>query len=54
VPAASPDGPNGRDLLVAFRMSDGHPTWQVTIQGPVAAPLSAVPGGMLVLTAAAT
>jgi outer membrane protein assembly factor BamB len=47
VPAASPDG---SDLLAAFRMSDGHPTWQITIPGPVAAPLSAVPGGILVYT----
>jgi outer membrane protein assembly factor BamB len=45
VPAAGPDGSN---LLAAFRMSDGHRTWQVTIPAPVAAPLSAVPGGMLV------
>jgi outer membrane protein assembly factor BamB len=46
--AASPDG---SDLLAAFRMSDGHPTWQVRIPEPLAAPLSAVPGGMLVYTA---
>jgi outer membrane protein assembly factor BamB len=47
-PAASPDG---SDLLAAFRMSDGHRTWQITTPGPVAAPLSAVAGGMLVYTA---
>jgi outer membrane protein assembly factor BamB len=45
VPAASPDG---SDLLAAFRMSDGYSTWQVTIPGPLVAPLSAVPGGILV------
>jgi outer membrane protein assembly factor BamB len=45
VPAADPDG---SDLLAAFRMSDGHRAWQVTIPEPVAAPLSAVPGGMLI------
>ena len=49
VPAA---GPDGSDLLAALRMSDGHRAWQVTIPEPVAAPLSAVPGGMLVYTAA--
>jgi len=48
--AASPDG---SDLLAAFRMSDGHPKWQVTIPEPLAAQLSAVPGGMLVYTAIA-
>ncbi len=48
VPAA---GPDGSDLLAAFGMSDGHPAWQVTIPGPVAAPMSAVPGGILVYTA---
>jgi outer membrane protein assembly factor BamB len=47
VPAA---GPAGSDLLAAFRMSDGHRAWQVTIPGPVAAPLSAAPGGVLVYT----
>ena len=47
VPAA---GQDGSDLLVAFRMSDGHRTWQVRIPGPVAAPLSPVPGGMLIYT----
>jgi len=46
-PAASPDGP---DLLAAYRMSDGHSTWQITIPAPLGAPLSAVPGGMLVYT----
>jgi outer membrane protein assembly factor BamB len=45
VPAA---GADGSDLLAAFRMSDGNRTWQVTIPGPVAAPLSAEPGGILV------
>jgi outer membrane protein assembly factor BamB len=50
VPAAGPDGPDGSDLLAAFGMSDGHPAWQVTIPGPVAAPMSAVPGGILVHT----
>jgi len=46
VPAA---GPDGLDLLAAFRMSDGHRAWQVTT-GPIAAPLWAVPGGILVYT----
>jgi hypothetical protein len=32
-------------------MSDGHRAWQVTIPEPVAAPLSAVPGGMIVYSA---
>jgi outer membrane protein assembly factor BamB len=41
VPAAAPD------VLAAFRMSDGHRAWQVTIPGPLQAPLTAVPGGML-------
>jgi PQQ-like domain len=45
VPAASPEG---RVLLAAFRMSDGRRAWQITIPGSVAAPLSAVPGGILV------
>jgi outer membrane protein assembly factor BamB len=45
VPAGSPHGPS---LLAAFRMSDGHRAWQVTIPGPVTAPPTAVPGGMLV------
>jgi outer membrane protein assembly factor BamB len=45
VPAASPDG---SEFLAAFRMSHGHRAWQVTIRGLVEAPLSAVPGGMLV------
>jgi hypothetical protein len=45
VPAA---GPDGSDLLAAFRMSDGHRAWNVTIPGPVAAPVSAARGGMLV------
>jgi PQQ-like domain len=44
VPAAAPDGPA---VLAAFRMSDGHRAWQVTIPGPLHAPLTAVPGGML-------
>jgi len=47
VRTASQDGP---DLLAAFRMSDGHRTWQITIPGRLTAPLSAVPGGMLVYT----
>jgi len=47
VPAASPDDSH---LLAAFRMSDGHRTWQITIPGPVTAPLSPVPGGILVYT----
>jgi len=46
VPAASPDG--GPEMLTAFRMSDGHRAWHVTIPGPVEAPLSAAPRGMLV------
>jgi outer membrane protein assembly factor BamB len=48
VPTASPDD---SDLLAAFRISDGYSTWQITIPAPLAAPLSAVPGGMLVYTA---
>jgi outer membrane protein assembly factor BamB len=57
---AFPDGPllivpvadqDGSDLLAALRMSDGHRAWQVTIPEPVAAPLSAVPGGMIVYSA---
>lgn len=48
VPAASPHGPG---LLTAFRMSDGHRAWQLTIPEPAAAPPSAVPGGMLVNSA---
>ena len=48
VPAASPDGPG---LLTAFRMSDGHRAWQVTIPEPVTAPPTAVPGGILVSSA---
>jgi outer membrane protein assembly factor BamB len=48
VRAASADGP---DLLAAFRMSDGHRAWQVTIPEPLAAPPSAVPGGMLINSA---
>jgi outer membrane protein assembly factor BamB len=43
-------GPDGSDQLAAFGMSDGHPAWRVTIPGPVAAPMSAVPGGILVYT----
>jgi outer membrane protein assembly factor BamB len=50
VPAASPHGPG---LLTAFRMSDGHRAWQLTIPEPAAAPPSAVPGGMLVNSAIA-
>ena len=45
-------GPDGSDLLAALRMSGGDRAWQVTIPEPAAAPLSAVPGGMLVYTAA--
>jgi outer membrane protein assembly factor BamB len=48
VPAGGRDGP---DLLTALRMSDGHRAWQVTIPEPAVAPLSAVPGGVLVYTA---
>jgi len=48
VAAADRDGP---DLLTALRMSDGQRAWQVTIPEPTAAPLSAVPGGMLVYAA---
>jgi outer membrane protein assembly factor BamB len=48
VPAA---GPGGSDRLTAFRMSDGHRAWQVTIPAPAQAPLSAVPGGVLVYSA---
>jgi len=48
VPAA---GPAGSHLLAAFRMSDGHRAWQVTIPAPIAAPPQVVPGGMLVYAA---
>ncbi len=48
VPAASSHGPG---LLAAFRMSDGHRAWQVTIPEPVTAPPTAVPGGILVSSA---
>lgn len=48
VPAA---GLAGRDQLTAFRLSDGRRAWQVTLPEPVAAPPSAVPGGMLVFSA---
>jgi outer membrane protein assembly factor BamB len=41
---------HGSGMLAAFRMSDGHRAWQVTIPARVAAPLSGVPGGMLVYT----
>jgi outer membrane protein assembly factor BamB len=44
VPAAAP---GGSAVLAAFRMSDGHRAWQVTLPGPLQAPLTAVPGGML-------
>jgi outer membrane protein assembly factor BamB len=52
-PSAFPVGPllvvpaAGPAVLAAFRMSDGHRAWQVTIPGPLHAPLTAVPGGML-------
>jgi outer membrane protein assembly factor BamB len=45
VPAGGLHGPG---LLTAFRMSDGHRAWQLTIPEPVTAPPTAVPGGMLV------
>jgi hypothetical protein len=48
VPGAGPGGP---DLLAALRLSDGHRAWQVALPEPVAAPLSAVPGGVLVYSA---
>ena len=48
VPAAGLSGP---ELLTALRMSDGHRAWQITIPEPVAAPPSAVPGGMLIYSA---
>ncbi len=48
VPAAGLVGP---ELLTAFHMSDGHRAWQIATLEPVAAPPSAVPGGMLVYTA---
>jgi outer membrane protein assembly factor BamB len=44
-PTASPDD---TELLAAFRISDGHRAWQVTLPGLVEAPVSAAPGGMLV------
>jgi outer membrane protein assembly factor BamB len=44
----------GTAELAAFRMSDGHLTWQITTPGPVQAPLSAVPGGTLVYAATVT
>jgi outer membrane protein assembly factor BamB len=48
VPAA---GPHGSELVTALRVSDGHRAWQITIPEPVAAPPSAVPGGMLLNSA---
>jgi outer membrane protein assembly factor BamB len=42
--------PYGLEVLAAFRMSNGHRAWQVTIRGQVAAPLVAVRGSMLVYT----
>jgi outer membrane protein assembly factor BamB len=48
VPEASSDG---SDLLAALRMSDGRRTWQIRTPAPIAAPLSAVRGGILVYTA---
>jgi outer membrane protein assembly factor BamB len=48
VPAA---GPHGSDLLAAFRMSDGHRAWQVTIPEPLAGAPQSVRGGMLVYLA---
>jgi outer membrane protein assembly factor BamB len=51
VPAA---GRDDSDLLAAFRLSDGHRAWQVTIPAPTESPLSAVPGGMLVYSATVT
>jgi len=42
--------PYATDLLAAFLMSDGYSAWQITIPGPLAAPLSAMSGGMLVYT----
>jgi outer membrane protein assembly factor BamB len=44
----STGGLHGPGLLTAFRMSDGHRAWQLTIPEPVTAPPTAVPGGMLV------
>jgi len=43
-------GPGGSDLLAALSVSDGHLAWQVTLPGPLAAPVSAAVGGMLVYT----
>jgi hypothetical protein len=48
LPAADLAGP---ELLTALRLSDGHRAWQVTTPEPVAAPPSAVPGGMLIYCA---
>ena len=47
-------GPDGSDLLAAFRMSDGRRAWQVTIPAPAGAPLTPVPGGMLVYSGIAS
>ena len=41
-------GPDGTELLAAFRISDGHRAWEVTLPGPVEAPVSAARGGLLV------
>jgi outer membrane protein assembly factor BamB len=49
VPTTSP---GDADLLTAFRRSDGQRTWQITLPGALASPLSVGPGGMLVQTAA--
>jgi outer membrane protein assembly factor BamB len=48
VPAAGLAGPGP---LTALRMADGDRAWQITIPEPVAAPPTAVPGGMLVYSA---
>ena len=44
-PTASPED---TELLAALRISNGHRAWQVTLPGPVEAPLSSARGGMLV------
>jgi outer membrane protein assembly factor BamB len=51
VTASSANRPYAPDLLVAFRVADGHRAWEITMPTQVPAPLSVVPGGMLVQSA---
>jgi len=51
VTAGGANRPYAPDLLVAFRIADGHRAWEITMPTQVLAPLSAVSGGMLVQSA---